>query len=174
MAYNGIPFKTSRGVAAYVKANLPAGLAASEVLPHKSSGSRTLPNVTILITDFTEQQDNPGAWHVSLIVSIRTPWGDDGSEYASEEIVAAIADLFDKAIGTDRSTIAEAITAAGRALAEVEDTRDGDMANFKVDFIQPLPGATSAAEKDDKSQCWVDDFPFELVVRAVDSTEPEA
>lgn len=178
MAYNQIPFKTSRGVAAYIAANAPAGLPVGEIYAHKSSGYREFPNVTCLVTHFYEEMDNPGCYHVNVLVSIRTactvPVNPSGTApdpaYVSEAIVGAVADLFETMVGTDRSALAEAITASGRALAT--NGTDGDMALFKVDSIAPLPNATSAAEGDHKVKNWVDDFPFELVVRAVADVEP--
>jgi hypothetical protein len=178
MAFNQLPFKTSRGVAAFIAANGPAGI---EVLPHKSSGYRSFPNVTCLVTHFSEETDNPGCFHVNILVSIRTassmPVNPSGATvdpaYASEAVVGALADLFDTTVQFDRSALADAITSAGRALATANPTGpDADMAKFKVDSIVPLPNATSAVEGDDKAKCWVDDFPFELVVRATDATEP--
>jgi len=193
MALNQIPFKTSRGVAAYIKANVPTGLDAAEVFPHKSSGYRMFPNVTVLVTHFYEEDDNPGCFHVNIIVSIRTactvtpansnPASDPA--YVSEGIVGAVVDLFEQAIGQDRSALADLITAAGRtmtvdasggldAIQAAFAAANADMARFKVDSIVPLPNATSGVEGDAKSKCWVDDFPFELTVRAVADTEPGA
>ncbi len=177
MALNQIPFKTSRGVAAYIAANAPEGLDAAEVFPHKSSGYRVFPNVICLVTHFHEETDNPGCWHINILVSIRTACTIPASPnattpdpaYASEAIVGAIMDLFEEAVGTDRSALADLITEAGRALTT--PAKDADMALFKVDSITPLPNATSAVEGD-KGKCWVDDFPFELVVRATAATEP--
>lgn len=186
MAYNQIPFKASRGLAAYIRANAPAGLEAAEIFPHKSSGYRAFPNVTCLVTTFSEESNNPGCYHVNVLVSIRTACTvgtTPGAEYASEALVGAIVDLFELAIGTDRSALADRITAAGRALAvdasggvdPVQDAfalANADMAAFKVDSISPLPNGTSGVEKDEKAQCFVDDFPFALVVRAATATEP--
>jgi hypothetical protein len=185
MALNRIPFKTSRGVAAYISANVPAGLDKAEIFPHKSSGYRKFPNVTTLVTHFSEETDNPGCFHVSIIVSIRTACvmvvnpGANAVDpaYASEAIVGAIADLFNTTtvhLSQDRSKLADAITAAARAVAAAnQNGQDADLALFKVDSIAPLPNATSATEeKDGKAQCWVDDLPFELVVRATDAVEP--
>ena len=151
MAQTRLPFKTSRALAAYIRANCPEGLDPSEILPHKSTGSRRLPNVTIIISDFAAQQDNPGACDVTAIVSVRTALTGPYSEYESEDLVGAVEDLFTVAIGTDRSTLADAITTAGRTLAVDESDgedpevaaraeRDADMALFKVDSIIPGRG----------------------------------
>ena len=186
MAYNQIPFKTSRGICAYVEVAGVAGLPLGNIFPHKSGGGRTFPNFTCLISSFSEEQDNPGCWHVSILLSIRTtctPGAQPGSEYASEALVGAIVDLFEDTVGDDRSALADAITAAGRGWAVdasggVDDAQvafaaaNADMALFKVDSIKPLQGGTSTAEQAEKSVCWVDDFPFELVVRATEATEP--
>jgi hypothetical protein len=187
MAYNRIPFKTSRGVAAYIESCAPAGLSPSSIFPHKSSGYRSFPNVTVLVTTFTEAVDNPGSYQVNILVSVRTTCDPSvaGSEYDSDALVGEIADLFEEAIATDRSSLADLITAAGRSWAvdgsagadpvqAAFAAQNADLQWFKVDSIVPLPNATSGVETDEgsKFRCWVDDFPFALIVRAVSDTEP--
>lgn len=177
MAYNQIPFKTSRAVAAYIKAGSVSGLDPEEVFPHKSSGYRAFPNVTVLVSGFTEDTTNLGSYTVNILVSIRTACsvavGGSASDpvYASEAIVGAIADLFKKAEANndDRFALCTAITAAGRALSS--NTADADMEYFIVDYIAPMAGGNSTVEVDDRGKCWADEFPFEMRVRAIKASE---
>ena len=134
---------------------------------------RMFPNRTILATGFSPTSPKRPDGRVSFEVRhhFAAPGGDDGSQRAAmDAYVGASADSLMVSDGDSMNAVADAITAAGRWLAQTDNTPAGDlvaaqnadMASFRCDWIKLSdPFLTRGrVEADDGKAHWVEVLNF--------------
>ena len=194
MSYHNLLSKTARALAAYVlDAEIP-GADTQHVWPVKNSLDKTLDSGMVICDclRWTSDDGNPGRYLVETRIVVKTPVSNvpqvapaigtpgnplpvappdtpQAQRLNSEQFVSAVFDLFfTYLVQQDFTGLADAITAAGRALAAQDPANNGDLALFKCDEITFSGGSGDANQDGD---FWEDVLNLTLYVRAVADTE---
>lgn len=134
----------------------------------KQSLVKSLPVVIAFSQKGIPETANQATYRVNCAVMIKTSLaieagaGSNDARLASEALVAAVFDalhLYTTADG-DVQSLADAITAAGRALAVSDAANNADMADFTCESIVDV-GVEQGLVED--GACWVDTLNVEMI-----------
>ena len=191
MSYHNLQSKTARALAAYIiNAGIP-GADGAHVWPVKNSLDKTLDSGMVVCDclRWNSDEGNPGRYLIETRIVVKTPVANQPQiapappappivpavnsqtqRLSSESFVAAVFDLFFlDLVQQDYTQLADAITAAGRALAAADPANNGDLLIFKCDEVT-FQGGSGDANQD--GSYWEDVLNLTLFVRAVTDSEP--
>ena len=169
--------KTDRALAAYVIATATgvSGIAAM-TYAGKRSLTKSRPNITAFAESWTPDPNNLGSYIIKASINVITSAvltqgeSEPDRRKASVSLVSSIFDVFYNSIDNlDTTPIADAITAAARALAVSDAANNSDLADFKCDEFQVTGGGL---DFDAENAFWRDTLEIELHCRPVTNTEP--
>lgn len=178
MAFNNPSSKLARAIRALLI--LQGKAESTDCYIYLNSSARTLPNRTILVPTFTPERPH----RPEGICSVQIIHRHDGvlqSNEASDlekrrvEMDAYLGDTLDSLMfgdGNSLNAVADAITQAGRWLAQTDNTPEGDkiakdnadMVNFRCDWVKLGSPMISQGEADDNATHWIQALHFTAFV----------